>query len=338
MTLAAPKNSLLSLPNELLLLVYDSFEPWDLLAHVCYHQLHSRTQACYARAYMTDFWQNLLFYNGLVTPFSEMEPTKAFWREAAFGYANHAWTCTHSVCGRQRLEANRAIIREKLETWNPEDWDGTCILDSRAADFRGRIDSNDIFRYIDFNNSFPRHDLDVETLSKLAGKCAFLRADPDVDDGWHTADLLHNHPIILDSFATFPPIDWLRIFHGFLEDEDSVSETTNDYGVTVHDALTLLATHLEKGITPNTIEELVMHGPWDDSENVHDPFPDSWSQSDAVLAAHRVGHWFQVTRWRGFGFHVFDETGYVATVDCEGKWLPEDVQSHIDRYTYPRTS
>lgn len=133
-------------------------------------------------------------------------------------------------------------MQEAQNTWGPKDWDGMFILDSRKADFPGNIESNDIFCYIDFNNSFPRHDLDENMRSMLIGKSAFLRANPDIDDGWRAIDLLVNHPIARDSFATFPPIDWLRIFHNFVDGEDVNAETTNERGVTVSEALTSLAT------------------------------------------------------------------------------------------------
>ncbi|GJF00716.1 hypothetical protein PsYK624_170140 [Phanerochaete sordida] len=339
MTPKAFQSLLLSLPNELLLLIHDSIEPWDLLAHVCYHQLHARTRACYAKAYMTDFWQNLIFYNGLRITWRDVEPTETVWREAALRYAKHAWTCAQPACGRERLATNRHLMQRALATWDSDDWDGTFILDSREAAFSGDIESSDIFRYINFNNSFPGHDLDEDTRSMLTGECAFLRADPEIDEGWRMTDLLANHPIALDSFATFPPISWLRIFQDFIEGEDADVETTNDEGVTVGEALTSLATLLDKGLTQDKISTLVCFGPWVDLPDVDDsaPFPSSWSQQDAVRAAHRVGHWFQITRWTGFTFECFDETGMIAFIKCEDKQLPDNVRTHIAKYSYPRT-
>ncbi|GJF00291.1 hypothetical protein PsYK624_165750 [Phanerochaete sordida] len=333
---AVPPSSLLCLPTELLLVVQDYFEPSDLVTHVAYYQLHARTRACYATANRTGFWENLLYDNGLRPLSSDIDHSDPAWRQAAFDIAAHAHACAHPACGQERLARNRAQIQAKLNSWDPDDWDGSCILDSREANFAGLIECNEIFACIGFNNSFPRHDINTETLKILIGRCAFLRATPEADDGWRTADLLERHPIILHSFATFPPIDWLRMFHAFVDGEDVDAEATNYDGVTVQDALTSLGTLLEKGLTQNKIDDLIAHVPWEYTDDRNNPFPKSWSPQDRVLAAHRVGHWFQVTRWKGFDFDVIDDTGMVAFVACEAKPLPDRAQTHIDKYAHPR--
>ncbi|GJF00292.1 hypothetical protein PsYK624_165760 [Phanerochaete sordida] len=332
-------SSLLSLPNELLLLIRDNFERWDLLAHACYYQVHSRTEACYARVDGMEFWRHLIYHNGLRVGHPVEGPIEVVWREAALEYAHHAWTCTHPACRRERLATNRDHMQKALSVWHRDHGDGIFVIDSTISIPLPDVESNDIFHYINFNRSFPRHDLDEETRRTLVGKCAFLRASPSVDDGWRTADLLEHHPIAQDSFASLPPINFLRITHDLFDEGAADCEFTHAEGVTVHDALTSLATLLDRRLTQDQVSDLVdREDPWGYVlQGNPSSFPSSWSEQDVMIGVRCVGHWFQLFRWTGFLFDCFDQKGIAAFISCEGKSLPAKVQTHVERYAYPRT-
>ena len=107
------RSSLLRLPNELLLLIKDSIDHTDLLAHVCYYQLHSRTRACYASDDSKGtLWQTLLYENGLgIASFDPRISSILGLRQTAVECAEHAWQCKHPACGSARLQKNSTYSR-----------------------------------------------------------------------------------------------------------------------------------------------------------------------------------------------------------------------------------
>ena len=87
--------------------VYE-IDPRDLLAHVCFLLLCSRTSACYALTVTPPgFWRKLLRASGLGLSTVDKD-TERRCKRVAVDCAKHAWSCTDPVCGMARLEENRA--------------------------------------------------------------------------------------------------------------------------------------------------------------------------------------------------------------------------------------
>ncbi|GJF00717.1 hypothetical protein PsYK624_170150 [Phanerochaete sordida] len=338
------KTTLLSLANELLLLLRDNLEPDDLLAHACYYLLHPRTRACYA-AYDNDprFWTSLLFESGLAASCCEADPSGVVWRRMAIECAEHAWECKHSACGIQRLEENRARLQRARELRDPELWDGCSPLDTTDADKVAiRIQQNPLFEWIDFNSAFPPVHLPDRMRSILIGACAFLRETLDDNSGWLPTDLIGLHPVACRSFATFPPINILAIREDLLNRGKDLI-VTNIHGATVLDALTALSTILEVEMDADDIDALVDFEIWPEyeyndweSDSEPGPFPWGWPLKHAAWTARRVGNLFQLAQWTGFNFDIVTDE-VIAFVDFKSKPLPESAWSHTVEYTYPKT-
>lgn len=108
----AQRSVLDRLPNELLALIRDSFYKYDLVGHINLYRLTPRTASLYPAA-DDPFWEKLCYMNGLGRlPIWEDdedddgEPEPLDWFRIAFECGCHALTCTHSACGRARLEEN----------------------------------------------------------------------------------------------------------------------------------------------------------------------------------------------------------------------------------------
>ncbi|GJF00287.1 hypothetical protein PsYK624_165710 [Phanerochaete sordida] len=326
---------LLRVPNELLLHIKDSIDHTDLLSHVCYYQLHPRTQACYASDDARGrFWETLLYENGLGFAFFGPRITaRTDLRQAAIEHAKHAWECKHLACGQARLQLNKRQLDIARQALKPAEWSGATgsIFSADRDSFVPCICDNNIFDSINFNHAFPPEERDWERRSKLVGDCAFLQAG---GDGWRTSDLVRHHPIALASFATFPPINRCRILHDFLpEDGDTYVEVENGQGVTVNDFLTALAAILNELVSTDAVGDLIRHSDyWD----LLRPFPPTWTHEEATLAVHRAGHWFQVNLWEGVLFDGCDSDGMFCDLCFRKKPLPPDVFSHIKQYMYPK--
>lgn len=91
-------------PNELLILIKESFYQYDLVGHVNFYRLSPRTADLYP-APDDLFWERLCFMNGLGNlPFEDLEQSE--WFFVALDSAAHAVSCTRPGCGRARLERN----------------------------------------------------------------------------------------------------------------------------------------------------------------------------------------------------------------------------------------
>ena len=119
---------LLDCPNELLEMIKESIDEFDLLTHCCYHQLCSRTAGVYARQSDDDFWAWLCWGNGL-GKFAWEE--HALWEEVALECAEHAWECEHSACGARMLKINRESV-DSLQ------YHAMCIYNSARMTGRGQ--------------------------------------------------------------------------------------------------------------------------------------------------------------------------------------------------------
>ena len=98
--------TLLDLPNELILAIKDCFDPHDLLDNVCFGLLCKRTAACYAKLTNKD-WMLLCRANGLGRGTYEGPELAPYYGGIAISCALHAWSCTHPACGKARLAENR---------------------------------------------------------------------------------------------------------------------------------------------------------------------------------------------------------------------------------------
>ena len=96
--------SLLALPIELLLLIHSGFYDDDVLSNVCFLKLSPHTARVYDML-AEDYWEVLCRKSGIGLFARETSGSMAY-KAAATECAEHAWTCQHPACGRDRL--NRA--------------------------------------------------------------------------------------------------------------------------------------------------------------------------------------------------------------------------------------
>lgn len=105
-----PRKGFLDLPNELLILIGDSFDPDNLLGNACYYELCTCTRAYYDDTPDTA-WQYMVCSSGLGRKDASM-----CWKDMVLECARHAWTCEYEGCGREHIERNRAHLIRLLFT------------------------------------------------------------------------------------------------------------------------------------------------------------------------------------------------------------------------------
>ena len=123
---------------------------------------------------------------------------------------------------------------EAKRKWSDWDYDGALL--SRDLPQYKHIDASSIFCHLSFNNNFPSSYSSVRIRNKNIRSCAFLRTD--AASGWTAEDLVKNHPIVLRSFASFPPVDKIRIINLATYEPLYRVSSKNRSGVTVIDLLT----------------------------------------------------------------------------------------------------
>ncbi|GJF00611.1 hypothetical protein PsYK624_169050 [Phanerochaete sordida] len=313
-------SSLVDLPNELLLLIHSEIDEYDLLTHVCYLQLCSRTRACYARS-PPRFWRRLARTHGLGLSRME-EDTELVWRKVAVECAEHVWVCQHPECGEQRLKENREAMDKAILQWEDLDCEETIVHDEvwDGTDPGGDNTPSTLFLHIDFNSAFPCVEDSESKRSKGILKCAFLKATPPV--AYRTSDLVEYHPVALRTFATFPPMAMMDTYDPKHYDSDGGLQIRNPDGVTVYDVLIAFSEVMSFNMTSKNLRLLMDYTP------PRNFFPKTWTVADVLQATPVVGSWFQLTHWQGF---VQEEPTLFSCV-FEPKQLPNDVREHINMY------
>ncbi|GJE99950.1 hypothetical protein PsYK624_162260 [Phanerochaete sordida] len=319
----------LDLPNELLLFIKNDLGR-DLVAHVCYFKLCARTEACYDDVGAPSaFWKRLVRANGLGLSQLETE-TVTCWRKIAFQCAEHAQACEHPACGERTLEDNRLLVQKAEAEWPY--WNVLEAVPYRLPRVLTRLYraeySSTIFSHIDFTNEFPsplhselRRAVDIT-------KCAFLR--PEIARQWRVSDVMQNHPIALRSFASFPPVDGMKLINprpfeidGSLSDR--LLETDSPGGITVHDFLIMLSEYLGRAMSCFELYELDCP-----------PFlviPSTWTRDDILSAASWSGSRFQLMKWKGIQLAGHDSDGAWFESNFEPEQLPDDPKEHSHMYS-----
>lgn len=287
---------LLDLPNELLHAIREHIGPRDLLAHVAFLLTCPRTSACYAMtATPPGFWRKLLRASGLGLSTVEKD-TERRCKRIGVECAKHAWACPDPACGMARFEGNRALVHKAEQGWPNWDIEKAVAPQEVQEHAKGEIKTNGIFARLSFNNRFPVTAFSDARRGRHIQECAFIR---QAAPGWSSTDLIKHHPIARRSFATFPALTTMCILN--LADNPSYPyglDIANPAGVTVHDYLIAVSEILGERMSCDLLWDWLQYvrGVPDDQDEI---FPDSWAYCDVLLAASKVGSWFQLTNCDG---------------------------------------
>ncbi|EKM50573.1 uncharacterized protein PHACADRAFT_213485 [Phanerochaete carnosa HHB-10118-sp] len=285
--------SLMGLPTELLLMIQHEIRD-DLLAHVCLMKLNTRTRALY-NAFGTDFWKMLCRRNGLGTLAGDSVGA-GLYQTIAVECAEHAWVCEHPSCGTARLLENaQSISNARLD-------DPTCSPTRTLRDEDPYIlTPNGIFRCMAFRGG------------EFGAPChTYVTAEAYDGQDMQDTDALEAHPIVMRTFATFPPCANMR-FLTF----DNVPTASNNDGVTVFDVMKSAKSIMSDIPTTENIFTWLRRNTCGDTSKV---FPQAWSIVDMFESVTSIVGWFRVARWIGFAYEGSNKFAF----RFEPRRLPDD--------------
>ncbi|KIP03047.1 hypothetical protein PHLGIDRAFT_267506 [Phlebiopsis gigantea 11061_1 CR5-6] len=207
------------LPNELLEHIRKCIG-YDLEGQVSFLKLSPHT-ATFFDTLPTAFWQNLCRHNGFGAIKVQEAADEVCWRDIALECVEHAWSCEHPACGRDRL-------REIRECWNrnplTSSWDRARTATPADDLSHGFLTSglNAISIYTSLNLTTSEH-----------ASYPFLCSPDHPNTDELTAK---RHPLFLHSFATFPPCEQMQI----TSPDVGACDVRNEQGCTVGDVLDAL--------------------------------------------------------------------------------------------------
>lgn len=240
-------------PPELLLIIKEFVEDWDLRTHVCFYLSSPKVAALYDSGKHPDaFWRLACWNNGLtggptdVVDFEDEdedmrdEAESHFggpspWRDVAVDYITRDGFCTHPHCGEALLEYNRkprshvahaakahgltCLLLGQCMREAQEDVQVFKPIHSRSEDDSlSPLIAHQVFEHIEF-----KQFSDVFRRSRVEDD-AHLRAPGDSPRRGTDLSYMHRpddypgmylaeHPLVAGSFATSPPVDSVMLLH-----------------------------------------------------------------------------------------------------------------------------
>ncbi|KAH9944699.1 hypothetical protein B0H21DRAFT_449018 [Amylocystis lapponica] len=234
------------IPNELLFEIKKEIPITDLRTHVCFHKTHERIAAQYGSDDVQDkFWERACWLSGLGLMRQETL-LRVSWKDIAYQCIEKCGFCKHPKCGMALLERNVAGMA------------GIDDILAQAGLDPGRAMPEHAYRFLD--------ERDIDTNSVL-GDLSFN--DPTSQPG--TSDLvtclrqrnlvpskfecrLRMHPIVLRSFATFPPVRKIVLLDLF---DIQLQDCFRSSGVTVWDVQLSLYSVLSEPLSQDTVCEFM---------------------------------------------------------------------------------
>ncbi|KAI0332708.1 hypothetical protein GY45DRAFT_1368939 [Cubamyces sp. BRFM 1775] len=201
------------LPNELLLIIKQHIDPFDLRTHVCYYLSSPRVSALYDSELNPDaFWALACWNCGIGAGLNASEETGDFtWKDIAIDCIIRDGFCEHPQCGEMLLEYNRRRMRYAAGDVKPLE-----PLRGKIAMQMPILEGHILFKQIEFK--CWRNQEPVERDAHLRAPGAPARR-PECEENRQFHDdypglYFEQHPLAARSFATSFPvvnIDFCRV-------------------------------------------------------------------------------------------------------------------------------
>ncbi|KAH9893174.1 hypothetical protein C8Q73DRAFT_521387 [Cubamyces lactineus] len=314
--------SKLDFPTELLLIIKELLDPFDLRTHVCYYLSSPRVAALYDSADDPDAFWKLACWNcgigaGLTQDEDDIDENRwhylagVSWKNIALDSIVRDGFCKHPCCGEALLEYNRECMRDLADEIVP-------FRPYNLSDYKDHmaISGHRLFGNIEFKRGRPLYASEgtsIEYDAHLRAHGAPVRriANPDYksqpDD--YPGLYLGEHPLAARSFATWAPVSKILLLPLFGHWLDNNGRIKLSRPVIVLDVLKAVHKHLDRHLDVDEIcEHMELHGYC---------IPAEWPHAEAFRVARTMRSMLSVCPIQRLEFEEIDGHRIVVSLDLK---------------------